>query len=177
MNMRNTVQCSGSCNPAAVMRTMITAAGTITWDGQGIPGLCDNNPKTYWHTDYYYPVTNNDPVYGIWIDVALKFAVRNFHFTFQVREGNAGAAPTHIVYGVSNDGVNWTKLGTEESLTSPGAGAVITLSNIDAGEAYKYIRFGITDSASGDSGSFTGDLNFEGYKKCVNMAELHLFKD
>jgi hypothetical protein len=27
MNMRNTVQCSGSYNPAAVMRTMITVAG------------------------------------------------------------------------------------------------------------------------------------------------------
>ena len=157
--------------------TMITAAGTITYDGQGIPGLCDNNPATFWHSDYYNPVTDNDPVYGLWIDIALKFAVRNFHFTLQVRADNATAAPSHIIYGVSNDGVNWTRLQTEESLTSPSAGAVITLNNIDAGEAYKYIRLGITDSVSTDEGTLTGDLNFEGYKKCVNVAELHLYKD
>ena len=164
-----------------VKESMITAANSISWDGGGTPALVDGDANTYWHSDYYYEVTGNDPVYGLFFDIALKEALQKFHFVFQVRSANANAAPTHIVYGVSNDGENWTKLSTEDNTGvvkgETAGGTLITLSNLDAGAAYKYIRFGITDSTSTDEGSFTGDLNFVGYKKCANMAELKLFAD
>lgn len=159
---------------------MVTASDVCTHDGQQLPGLLDGNPSTIWHSNWYYAATN-DPVYGIFFDITLKGKIQDFHFEFLVRAENANAAPTHIVYGVSADGVNWTKLETEDETgcvkgTTPG-GTRVVLSNLSVPEPVKYIRFGITDSTNTDEGSLTGDLNFNGYKKCVNMAELELWKD
>ena len=159
---------------------IVKASATAAYDGGGIPALVDGNPATYWHTDYYYAVTDNDPEYGICIDIKLEQALQNFHFKFQVRDSNANSSPSHIVYAGSNDGVNWTKLDEEDTGVVKGetpGGTIVTLKNIQAGTAYSYLRFGITDSTDTNQGSLTGDLNFVDYKKCVNMAELCLFAD
>ncbi|MBP5689664.1 MAG: discoidin domain-containing protein [Bacteroidales bacterium] len=163
--------------------SMVTAVGTCTWgDGTGIPGAIDNDPSTYWHSDYYYAITGNDPVYGLYFQIELETALQKFHFVFITRSSNSNAAPTHIVYGVSEDGTTWTKLDEEETgvTTSTGGGVTVTLKNLDAGAEYKYLRFGITestDAANYPNDSFTGDINYEGYKKSVNLADLKLFAD
>lgn len=157
----------------------IKASDICTHDGKGLSGIIDNDLSTYWHSNWYY-AANNDPVYGIYFDITLPSALQKFHFEFVVRAENANAAPTHIVYGVSNDGINWTKLTKEDDtgVTKATAGGTkVTLSNLDATAAYKYVRFGITDSTNTDAGSLTGDLSANGIKKCVNMAELMLFED
>ena len=158
-------------------QSMIYASNSISWDGQGVAGLIDDNPDTYWHSDYYYAVTGNDSVYGIYFDITLEQEIDAFQFRYQVRSGNAGARPTHVVYGVSSDGVSWTQAGeaANDDMSGAAAGAWVTLPAVTPGGTFKYVRFGITDSASTDDGSLTGDLNFEGYKKCTNLAELKLF--
>lgn len=156
---------------------MITAAGTINWDGGGIPALCDGNSETYWHTDWYYAVTDNDPIYGEWIDIALKSEIDAAQFKYQVRVGNSGAKPYHVVYGASNDGQNWTQVGeiaSDEMKDAPHS-AWVELPAISLGGNYKYLRFGIVDTSSPEEGSLTGDLNWEGTKKSANLAELKLF--
>ena len=157
-------------------QSMIYASNSISWDGQGVAGLVDDNPDTYWHSDYYYAVTGNDSVYGIYFDITLEQEIDAFQFRYQVRSGNAGARPTHVVYGVSSDGVSWTQAGeaANDDMSGAAAGAWVTLPAVTPGGTFKYVRFGITDSASTDDGSLTGDLNFEGYKKCTNLAELKL---
>lgn len=156
----------------------ITAADVCTHDGGGIVALVDFDYSTYWHSNWYFAVTGNDSVYGVFFDITLEEALKDFRFEYVVRDANANARPTAIVLGVSNDGENWTKvaeLATDEMLNAV-AGARVALPEVNADAAYKYLRFGITDSASTDQGSLTGDLNFTGYKKCVNLAELLLFK-
>ena len=158
---------------------MITAASAITWDGGGVPALVDGFINSYWHSDYYYPVTGNDSVYGLYFDIALNEALQNFHFEYIVRQGNAGSRPTRVLVAVSEDGTNWTQKGdfATTAMSEAAAGARVVLPGIDAGAAYKYIRFGIIDSADPSEGSLTGDLNFTGYKKCANLAELMLYPD
>ena len=156
----------------------IKAADVCSHDGGGINALVDFDYSTYWHSNWYYAVTGNDSVYGIFFDITLEEALKDFRFEYVVRDANANARPTAIVLGVSNDGENWTKvaeLATDEMLNAV-AGARVALPDVHADAAYKYLRFGITDSANTDEGSLTGNLNFDGYKKCVNLAELLLFK-
>ena len=156
----------------------IKAADVCTHDGGGIAALVDFDYSTYWHSNWYYAVTGNDSVYGVFFDITLEEALKDFRFEYVVRDANANARPTAIVLGVSNDGENWTKvaeLATDEMLNAV-AGARVALPDVHADAAYKYLRFGITDSANTDEGSLTGNLNFDGYKKCVNLAELLLFK-
>lgn len=146
-------------------------------DGDGVPALVDNNPDTYWHSNWYYAVTTNDPVYGIYIDVTLPEALTAVRMKYQVRSGNANGKPTAVALGVSADGTEWTLVGqySTEAMLNAAAGSWVTLPDITASTAFKYVRLGITDSPSQDDGSLTGDLNFDGYKKCTNLAELKVF--
>lgn len=171
-----------------VTAAMVTASDVCTHDGQGLPGLFDGDPSTIWHSNWYYAATT-DPTYGVFFDIALKGKLQNFHFEFLVRAENANAAPTHIVYAVSADGTNWTKLEVEDETGcvkgETAGGTRIVLSNIKADAGYKFIRFGITNSTNTDAtdaeggkdGDLRSDLNWNGYKKCVNMAELELWND
>ena len=158
---------------------MITAANSITWDGGGLPALIDGDNATYWHSDYWYAITTNDPEYGLFFDIALASPLQDFHFEYVVRQGNSGAKPTHVLVGVSDDGETWTQVGdfATDAMQNATAGSRVVLDGISADAPYSFIRFGIADSANGDEGSLTGDLNFEGYKKCANLAELKLFED
>ena len=158
-------------------QNMIYACNSITWDGQGVAGLIDGDPSTFWHSDYYYAIANNDTQYGIYFDITLDSEIDAFRFKYQVRANNANSKPTSIVYGVSSDGATWTYAGEDatEEMAAAAAGDWVELSSISLKDPCKYIRFGIADSSDTGTGSLTGDLNWEGYKKCVNMAELKLF--
>lgn len=149
-------------------------------DNGGVAALTDGDPSTHWHSIYYDAYTTNDPTYGVYFDIDLgSDPIQKFQFKFKVRAANSNAAPTSIKYAVSNDGTSWTTDAAWVDATgltqSSGGGLYITLSEIDAGAKYRYIRFGITDSTNTDTGSLTGDLNFTGYKKSVNLAELELY--
>ncbi len=156
---------------------MIYACNSISWDGQGVPGLVDNDPSTYWHSDWYYAVTTNDPLYGIYFDITLDSEIDAFQFKYQVRANNANSKPTRVVYGVSSDGETWTFVAEDatDEMAAAAAGDWVTLSPVVPDSPARYIRFGIADSSDTNSGSLTGDLNWDGSKKCVNMAELKLF--
>ncbi len=153
-------------------QSMITASNVCSHDGGGVPALIDNDATTFWHSDWYYPVTNNDPVYGIYFDIELASAIDAAQFKYQVRSGNSGSRPTKVVWGVSADGETWKQIDVQETdeMNEAAAGAWITLPAKALGGEYKYLRFGIAKSAAGD---LTGDLNME-YPANTNLAELKL---
>ena len=164
---------------------MITASDVCTHDGTGVAGLIDEDSSTYWHSNYWLPVQKNDPVYGIYFDFALAGSIDAIQFNYQVREGNASCRPTSVVYGASNDGKNWTKVGacSDDIMSDAGSGSWVELPSVKLGSSYKYIRLGIVDSADSQPGSFTEDLTADGsalatsgsYHKSTNMAELELW--
>ena len=156
----------------------VSGANEITWgDGDGFKGLVDGNLSTYWHSEYYYAMTGNDPVWGMFIDVALDEAIASLMIRYYNRANNLGACPTRIMVGVSTDGATWKEIAT----VADGEDGVslkqqsVTLPKYDLGGTYTHVRLGILDSANQSPGSLTGDLNFEGDKKCTNMAELMLY--
>ncbi len=156
---------------------MIYASDVCSHDGQGVIGLIDNDPATYWHSNWYYAVQANDPLYGVWFDFTIALPIDSFQFKYQVRDSNANSKPTKIVYGVSEDGVTWKQAGevANDQMSAAAAGEWVELPAVSLDGSYRFIRLGIADSNDTGNGSLTGNLSFEGGKKCVNMAELKLF--
>ena len=155
-----------------ILRTdMITPSNVCSHEGS-LNGIIDDDPSTYWHSDWYQAVTNNDPTYGIYFDIELDELIDAVQFKYQVRD-NRNARPLKVVLGVSDDGATWTQLGIEETTVMDNAqgGDWVELSKYDLGGNYKYFRFGIAKSGSGD---LTGDLN-KTYPEHTNLAELKLF--
>lgn len=156
---------------------MVAASDVCNHDGQGVPGLLDGDPATYWHSNWSQPVTKNDPTYGIYFDITLDQGIDAIGFRYQVRANNRNSRPTSVVFGVSNDGETWTQVGACASgaMDEAAAGDWVTLPAVKLDGSYRFIRFGINDSADTNEGSLTGDLSWSGSKKCTNMAELELW--
>lgn len=155
---------------------MVIPSDVCSHDGSWA-GLLDGDPNTFWHSNWYYPIQKNDPEYGIYFDITLDFPIDACIFKYQTRaDGNNNTKPVKVVYGVSADGVNWTKVGEEsnDTMLNAALGEVVELSKVSLGGSYKYIRFGIADSNSVDAGELTGDLSFTDYKKCACISELTL---
>lgn len=142
-------------------------------DAGGAAALVDGKEVTHWHTPWTADVTDPDPVYGMYIDIALKSELKAIVLEYFTRSGNNNGIPLHIVVGVSNDGASWSiidggDLATSE-MASAMAGQWVTLPVLKHSTSFKYIRMGIAESASGDlrvpaSGAFTalGELRLYG---------------
>lgn len=149
--------------------SMITACNTQSGDGQGVPGLIDGNTNTYWHSVWNTVLTNADPVYGVYLDIALESPLSTLVCTYCTRAQNANGAPRHIVVGVSNDGSSWKTVGdfATEAMRASGKGTWITLPVMKTEENFTYIRFGIAESAA-------GDLRVNGVKCYTALSELEI---
>lgn len=137
-----------------ITEDMVTVSHNQSNDGGGAPALCDGKESTYWHSPWSVPVANPDPVYGIYADITLKSPLSSIVISYCNRTGNGNGIPMHVVIGVSNDGQNWTvmeggDIATEEMASSI-AGQWITLPVLRHGSPFRYIRFGIAESAAGD---------------------------
>lgn len=134
------------------------------YDGQGLPGLIDGYTNTFYHTDYFYGY-GHDPVYGNYIDVALKQPVQSIMFEYWTRLENGNGAPTYIEVYASNDGKDWTKLGTANS-GLPTTGNTKYTSNIfQSTFKFTHFRFAVIQGVGGDQRQ-------GGY---FNLAELALY--
>lgn len=132
---------------------MSSPSGHHDFAGNGVDGgeladgvLIDNNPNTYWHTEYsgkirkapYIQVSFNEPVSGL---IQVQLTRRNTTLTY-------GHLTRMYVQG-SNDGEQWTGIGY---LDTPFTNLYETVSSqpIDLGDAYKYLRFTMTRRAGLD---------------------------
>ena len=143
---------------------MVSVSHNQSGDGTGAPALVDGSDATYWHTPWSSKVTDPDPVYGVWVDIALKSPLKAIVLSYETRAGNGNGIPTHIVVGVSNDGQNFTVIDggdvANDDMSSAVAGQWITLPVMKHSASFKYIRMGIAESVAGDlrvpsSGAFT----------------------
>lgn len=131
---------------------MVTVSAEQDGDGEGAPALVDGEPFTYWHSPWSSFVSNPDPVYGVYIDIALKSPLKAIVINYCTRAQNGNGIPTHVVVGVSNDGSTWTELGdvATEEMASATTGQWITLPVMKHTSTFRYIRLGIAESVAGD---------------------------
>lgn len=151
---------------------MITVSANQSNDGGGAPALVDGDISTYWHTPWSSVVKNPDSVYGVYIDIELKTALRSILFNYCTRTQNSNGVPTHIVIGVSNDGATWTQIGdyATDEMANAGVGKWISLPVATNSESFTHIRFGIAESVAGDLRSSYSDN-----QPWTSLAELELY--
>lgn len=133
---------------------MVTVSHNQSGDGDGAPALVDGSEATYWHSPWSTYVTDPDPVYGVWVDIALKSPLKAIVLSYCTRAQNGNGIPTHMVIGVSNDGKNWSVIDGGDVATDEMASATtaqwITLNVMKHSTTFKYIRVGIAESVAGD---------------------------
>ena len=131
------------------MVTVLDSESSYAGDDGGLAAALDDDETTYWHSPWYgRKLSNPDPVFGCWFDIALNQPLRMVVFEYCTRHNNGNAVPTHIVVGYSDDGTDWTVAGdyaTDEML-SAGARTWVTLPVTKMETSHGYLRFGIAGS-------------------------------
>ncbi|MEG1616833.1 MAG: DUF1735 domain-containing protein [Bacteroidales bacterium] len=125
---------------------MVTSNAEEKGDGAGILGLVDNNPETFFHSNWSVKVYSS---YGHYIEVDTKKEVGSIAFGYYTRHNNANGAPKKIVLHTSNDGVNFTKLAVITENLPTTAKAQYTSGVYSAGGSFRYVRISVMESASG----------------------------
>lgn len=154
---------------------MLSSPFTQDGDGKGLSTLVDGEVPTtyaeqgYWHSNW--ATAAGDEVYGHYIDIALNSPLSAIVLGYNVRGDNGNGAPTCIVVGVSVDGENFTQIGMVSGDLKDGAGEYNRLPVFSSDVAFKYVRFGIASSKSGDIRQ-----NVEtGSKAFTALSELELY--
>ncbi len=131
----------------------VTASSTEEYEG-ALEYLWDGTGN-FWHSVWYQGTHNYSADYGVYIDVALPSGkeLSKFQFLYQIRSDNNNGRPREVVYGYSNDGTTWTKVGNAvaTSAMDADAGTWVHLPYVELTEPVKYLRFGITKSGDGAS--------------------------
>lgn len=147
---------------------------TVTYDGDGLPALCDGDINTYWHTAWQAP-KSGDATYGQYIDITLPEGVTMSSLMIQygTRKQNNNAVPEIIDVYTSTDG-NWGNplftLTKDVNTLPTGAGETYTSEKYTASAPFTKIRFAITQSALG---SLTAGENSES----TSLSELSIYED
>lgn len=118
-------------------------------DGTGLMGLIDGRGAgLHFHSIWGAPI--GDPVYGNYIDVALKSPLTKVKFDYWTRFENGAAAPTHIKIFVSSDNVSWNELGDISSGLPTGADQQYSSRIYTSETQFNYFRFAVLRSVAGD---------------------------
>ncbi len=117
--------------------------------------MFDGKVDTYWQTRWQWSSSEgagylNDPQYGQWLDIELEEPITIFKFEYQIPSRSGlnsvlGSPKEFKVYvGNSKDDLKELKSFTEADNLPKNGGEWFKSDNINMGEAYKYIRFGVT---------------------------------
>jgi hypothetical protein len=148
---------------------MVSVSCSHNGDGGGAPALVDGDVTTYWHS--VYSTHNGDPVYGEYVDIALKSPLKSIVLSYCTRHNNNNGIPTHIqVYVRESETASWTMIGDEQTdeMSSASTAQWVTLSAMKADKSFKYIRMAIVEAAS-------GDMRAQGTTSFTALGELQLF--
>ena len=156
----------------ALTEDMVSVSHAETSEGQKASYLVDGKLDTYWHSPWSVAVDNPDPVYGIYVDIKLMSELRAFVMHYWVRHSNDNCKPRLVVFGVSNDGLTWTKLGEAETeeMAAAGKGDEVTLPVFTSPTPFRYLRMGIAKS-----GAAATDLRVAGSAGSAALAEIQLY--
>ncbi len=134
----------------------VTASSIETSEGS-LDYLTDGLTNNYWHSVWSSGDHHFDSTYGVYIDINLNgSSLQTYQVVYIIRHNNNNGRPREIVYGLSNDGTEWTK-GETVSIAAMDAlkGATVNLPVVHAASSFKYLRIGIT-KAGDTSYSLTG---------------------
>jgi len=156
-----------------ISEEMISVSTQAPGDGGGAPALIDNNVLTYWHS--VYSKHNGDPVYGEYVDIALKTPLKSIVFSYCTRSQNGNGVPVCVAVWVRNETSEpWKQVGedieTDEMLNSVTA-QWITLPVLTADSSFRYIRFSVLKANPRES----GDLRLQGTTNFTALSELQLY--
>jgi len=125
-------------------------------DGKAINAF-DNNPDSFWHTEWYYN-TANQP-HEIQIDLGKEYLLSSL--TYLPRQNSSNGHIKNYEFYISNDKTDWgdaIKTGTFES----GSGSKMVSFNATKG---KYVKFKSLSEQNNNSFTTVAELSFIG---CIN---------
>ena len=144
---------------------MLSSPCTQTDDGSALPGLIDNDSKSYWHSVWKTNYLNAD--YGHYFQVDLKKTMHKaLRFDYYTRDYYP-VCPTEIGIFVSNDGNTWKELVrlTRDKDGLPGTSSMWTSPEYSLPFDVNHIRFCIFRSNNGrtgvDNGACTAVTGFD----------------
>lgn len=131
--------------PVPLTLDMLSANATQDGDGQGLPGLIDNNVNTFYHTLWSQASPGGKPHY---VQIKLNEPLRFIRFDYKGRNGGNGSGDvSRVGIWVSETGgiadSEWSKAATiTYNMELNTRGALYVGENMaNLGKAYRYIRF------------------------------------
>ena len=112
-------------------------------DGQGLSGLLDDEPSSFFHSDYS---GNAKGTHYLQVDLGESHNVGQFKFNYTTRD-NGNNCPTAILVEGSADGTTFNQLATYTAANDalPNGSALSWESpTIDNSSKYRYLRFSVT---------------------------------
>ena len=156
-----------------VTADMISVSSQQSGDGGGAAALIDDDTSTYWHT--VYSTHNGDPVYGEYVDIALKTPLKAIVFKYCTRATNTNGIPVCVgVFTKATATSDWVQLGQDienDEMASAVAAQWITLPVLQSETSFSFVRFAVLKANPSQS----GDLRIQGTTNFTSLSELQLF--
>ncbi len=160
--------------PVPLTLDMLSANATQDGDGQGLPGLIDNNVNTFYHTLWSQASPGGKPHY---VQIKLNEPLRFIRFDYKGRNGGNGSGDvSRVGIWVSETGgiadSEWSKAATiTYNMELNTRGALYVGENMaNLGKAYRYIRFIPEARRNADP------IDPSGTKGWWNMADMFLYQ-
>ena len=116
-------------------------------DKRGVAALLDGDVTTHLHTTYGGNAQDDDLDHYIRVDMGDDKAVAAFEFSYTGRSSNSGNDPsTIIIQGCNTVDGEWVDIKTLTNLPTDGDKVQYSSGLIEASEAYRYIRFMVTET-------------------------------
>ena len=145
-------------------------------DKRGVAALLDGDLSTHLHTTYGGNAQDDDLDHYIRVDLGDASVVKAFKFNYKGRQANSNNAPTNMTVEAGNSieaGAEWVTLATLSELPTGTAPVSYESELIEMSEAYRYVRFMVTDTYNHDTTTPSGgtahkffvmsEFGFEGY--------------
>ena len=146
-------------NPLITKASQLSSPFSDSTEGTNIGALIDNDPNTYWHSDWHGQTTGNQH----WVQIELAEPVSGLLTLYMHRRNTSNDHPTKISVSGSTDKKQWKNIAT---LTLPYQGFTgITTEPFAIRDAVKHIRLTVTD-CYGSGASF---------RKFWHAAEIQLY--
>ncbi len=128
-------------------------------DKLGVAALFDGDTSTHLHSTYGGNVQDDNLDHYIRVDMGDASVVTAFKFNYKGRQANSNNAPTNMTVEAGNSieaGAEWVTLATLSELPTGTAPVSYESELIEMSEAYRYVRFMVTDTKNHDTTTPSG---------------------
>lgn len=142
--------------------------------GYPVSSLVDGDPDTFWRSpgSTAYGGFAGDPLWGFWFDIDLGTHPLDAFVLGYLPSATTNRAPTRILVGVSDDGVNYTQVLNVADEAMHFRATWYDLPLVKLSSPTRYIRVGLTETFINDT---VYPLNSEPVNMTCEIAELRLY--